>query len=89
MRFLCGLFLGLICTFVVHVYSQIVFLDYEQKLVEAKNDAVEAQQTRDHLLSNGRFIRVYDPKKNLNYYKFKAFVTDDNYGIKPKFIASK
>jgi hypothetical protein len=87
MRFLSGLLLGLICAFVLHVYHNLIEWEYEQKLSEARVDAQVANETRDHLLSNGRFVRVYDAKRNLDYYAFKPFVTDFNYGKKQKFIA--
>ncbi len=86
MRFMCGLFLGLICAFVVHVYSQIVCMDYEQKLVVAKGDAMEARELADDLLSNGRWILNWNPKTGRKEYRFKPNVTDS---YSPKLLVAK
>jgi hypothetical protein len=86
MRFCCGLLLGLICTFVVHVHSQITYMDYEQKLVEAKGDAMEARELADDLLSNGRWILNWNPKTGRKEYRFKPNVADS---LGPKLLVAK
>lgn len=86
MRFISGLFLGLICTFVVHVYSQIVYMDYEQKLAEAKGDAMEARELASDLLSNGRWLLTYDAKLGKKIYTFKHNVTES---YRPKLLVAK
>lgn len=85
MRFICGLLLGLICAFVVHVHSQIVFMDYEQKLAEARNDARDAQEITQDLLSNGRWILVWNQKTGRKEYRFKPNVIETN----PKLLVAK
>jgi hypothetical protein len=86
MRFMCGLFLGLVCAFVVHVYSQIVSMDYEQKLVEARSDAREAKELTDDLLSNGRWVLNWNQKTGRKEYHFKPNVTDS---YSPKLLAKR
>lgn len=87
-KFIAGILTGLMPLLCMWFYVQLLSLDLEGQIQDAKEEARLANDTRDNLLSNGRFIRVYDPKRNLNYYTFKPFVTDYNYGQKPKFVAA-
>jgi len=87
--FILGLLMGLIPTFCIHVYNQILIMEHEDEIIAARSAMKDAIDMRDNLLSNGRFVRVYDPKRNLNYYTFKPFVTDYKYGVEPKYVALK
>jgi hypothetical protein len=69
--FVAGLFLGLCCAFWIQVQGTIAEMEYEKKLSVLRNDALEANQLRDQLLSNGRFIRAYNQKTNNSYYTFR------------------
>lgn len=88
-KFIAGILVGLTPAFCMWVYTQILIMEHEDE-IEAKVSAMkDAIDMRDNLLSNGRFVRVYDPKRNLNYYTFRPFVTDFKYGVEPKFVALK
>lgn len=87
MKFITGIVVGLVPCLCMWIYLQLVYLDLEGQIRDAKEEAQTANETRDNLLSNGRFVRVFDPKRNLNYYTFKPFVTDFKYGVEPKFVA--
>ncbi len=65
-------FVGLMMFVGMHIWATYRFVQYEQRLADAVVEASIARDSRDQLLSKGRWIRTFDAKTGMSTYRFAA-----------------